>query len=465
MLCKHSFNNRLRVYLESKSTGKKSKVLYSTMNLIDLAGSESAEAHKYTKGTSAKHEMLNINRSLLTLTSVISKLSEKSNQWIPYRDSKLTKYMENALQGNAKISIVCTISPGEQSYEQSQSTLSFASMAKKIKQTVQKNETTNDDKTMIITRLEAEIKNLKHKLKTMEANQTVPKPVENEEEVSKTKEKLVKLLSKIASGALLKKCESKDITENHLPSTFPIRVSQIMEVINRQSKIEELRMSTIMQFITKCNENKHEAAPFQIHEDKDGEDKEDSLDDVENDSEFEDAKEEFDSKSESNSHKEGLINEWLKGNEESKEVNIRCSTFSNVGLTLEGNTDFIDPSLTPENNPIFSSADKGDEFDLLADEPVIQVPDYLDARYSTTLQKPEEKSDLKNVLKDSETTLAEETVADLQKQLVESDIEKQKLRNENRELTLAVTDMSNLLDTVLAELKEYREKYGEIYPQ
>ena len=66
------------------------------MNLIDLAGSESATVHKDTKSPT-RHEMLNINRSLLTLTSVISKLSEKSSQWIPYRDSKLTKYLESAL--------------------------------------------------------------------------------------------------------------------------------------------------------------------------------------------------------------------------------------------------------------------------------------------------------------------------------------------------------------------------------
>lgn len=237
------------MYLESKSAVpdpsvnvlKGTKVLYSTVNLIDLAGSESAEAHKNPKIGPAKFEMQNINRSLLTLAAVISKLSEKSSQWIPYRDSKLTKYLENALQGNAKISIICNISPGESFYEQSQSTLNFATMAKKIKQTAQRNESSEGDKTMIITRLEAEIVTLKTRLQSLEhpaSPQPLPSPAQAaQSELSLVKSKITSLESKIASSSSTRIEESGETTpggKDPLPITFPVRVSQILETRKQQ---------------------------------------------------------------------------------------------------------------------------------------------------------------------------------------------------------------------------------------
>eukprot|EP00826_Nyctotherus_ovalis_P025829 TRINITY_DN2003_c0_g1_i1.p2 TRINITY_DN2003_c0_g1~~TRINITY_DN2003_c0_g1_i1.p2 ORF type:complete len:418 (+),score=150.63 TRINITY_DN2003_c0_g1_i1:1302-2555(+) len=416
------------------------------MNLIDLAGSESGEAHKNSKSSSSKHEMLNINRSLLTLTTVISKLSEKSTQWIPYRDSKLTKYMENALQGNAKIAIVCNIAPGEQSYDQSQSTLSFASMAKKIKQTVQKNEAPNDDKTMVIIRLESEIKMLKEKLRAMEESRAVTKPVE-EDEVAKTKDKLIRLASKITTGAVLQKSTQKE----QLPANFQVRVSQITEALSRQSKIDELRMSTVMQALAKCSEAKANP-PFQIFEDREGEDKADQAneDDVIDDDEFEDAREEFDRSS------MGL------SKEESKLSSTRHSTNIDVRETFDGSLFKLedDAPVALESDLIFPETD----LDFLTDDPSVQVPDYLDLRESTAGVQKVDKSELKDILQKAEDVVVEETMDDMRRQLVESDMEKQKLRNENKELTEALSEMTNLLETTLAELKEYRDKYGEVYP-
>ncbi|KAI1779491.1 kinesin-domain-containing protein [Hypoxylon cercidicola] len=92
-------------------------VRVSTLSLIDLAGSEKAAETKERRA-----EGSHINKSLLTLGTVISKLSEhkekdakggdKDGKHLPYRDSKLTRLLQGALSGNSLVSILCTIQTG-----------------------------------------------------------------------------------------------------------------------------------------------------------------------------------------------------------------------------------------------------------------------------------------------------------------------------------------------------------------
>ena len=70
------------------------------------------------------------------------RLSDKNNTSpIPFRDSKLTRVLKPALEGNTKIAVVCNISPSTDALEETLSTLKFAQRAKKVKQIVAKNET------------------------------------------------------------------------------------------------------------------------------------------------------------------------------------------------------------------------------------------------------------------------------------------------------------------------------------
>ena len=81
----------------------------STLNLIDLAGSERVSK---TGATGQRLKEGNaINKSLLTLGTVIYKLSEGGKGHIPFRDSKLTRLLSSSLGGNAKTAVVVTISP------------------------------------------------------------------------------------------------------------------------------------------------------------------------------------------------------------------------------------------------------------------------------------------------------------------------------------------------------------------
>ncbi|KAF2201855.1 kinesin-domain-containing protein [Delitschia confertaspora ATCC 74209] len=120
-------------------------VRVSTLSLIDLAGSEKAADNKERR-TEGSH----INKSLLTLGTVIARLSTEKekpdkekggtgpkDKHLPYRDSKLTRLLQPALSGNSLVSILCTIQIGASGSAASQShtgetlnTLKFASRAK-----------------------------------------------------------------------------------------------------------------------------------------------------------------------------------------------------------------------------------------------------------------------------------------------------------------------------------------------
>ena len=121
------------------SWGKDKPSCISTLNLVDLAGSERSNKSG-TSGQSLKEGSF-INKSLLTLGTVISNLSEgKSGQHIPYRNSKLTRLLASALGGNAKTVMITCISPASGNTVESLSTLRFAGRAKKIVNKVKKNE-------------------------------------------------------------------------------------------------------------------------------------------------------------------------------------------------------------------------------------------------------------------------------------------------------------------------------------
>lgn len=98
-----------RVSIESCSADNRSDRMISMLNLIDLAGSESGSVALTKKN---RVEGSYINKSLLTLGAVISKLSECSAMHIPFRDSKLTRLLQSSLSGSgAKVGIVCCITP------------------------------------------------------------------------------------------------------------------------------------------------------------------------------------------------------------------------------------------------------------------------------------------------------------------------------------------------------------------
>ena len=125
---------------------KKSEKL-SMINLVDLAGSERSGSTGAT-GDRLK-EGCNINKSLLILGNVINCLADKAigknkNMLPPYRDSALTRILQNALGGNSKTVMICALSPASINYEETLSTLRYADRAKKIQNKAVINESEHD---------------------------------------------------------------------------------------------------------------------------------------------------------------------------------------------------------------------------------------------------------------------------------------------------------------------------------
>lgn len=139
-------------------------VQMSQLNLIDLAGSEKASSQ-----LERRKEGAYINKSLLTLGNVIARITEDKNTGhIPYRDSKLTRILQSSLSGNAKISVICTISPTQYAYEESVNTLKFAQRVKKVVTRASTHEIMDDK--ALLQKYRMEIMELKAKLAQTHTN-------------------------------------------------------------------------------------------------------------------------------------------------------------------------------------------------------------------------------------------------------------------------------------------------------
>uniref|UniRef100_A0A2S2NYZ2 Chromosome-associated kinesin KIF4 n=1 Tax=Schizaphis graminum TaxID=13262 RepID=A0A2S2NYZ2_SCHGA len=142
-------------------------------HLVDLAGSERS---KKTKATGERFkEGVNINKGLLSLGNVITSLCEKSAH-ISYRDSKLTRLLQDSLGGNSVTLMIACISPADYNMDETVSTLRYANRALQIKNKPVINQ---DPITAQISALSKENHDLKLKIVAMEANGFVSCPPEH----------------------------------------------------------------------------------------------------------------------------------------------------------------------------------------------------------------------------------------------------------------------------------------------
>ncbi|KAI9220634.1 P-loop containing nucleoside triphosphate hydrolase protein [Blastocladiella britannica] len=129
------------------------------LNLVDLAGSE-RQSKTGATGDRLK-EATKINLSLSCLGNVIKALVDGKSSHIPYRDSKLTRLLQDSLGGNAKTMMIATMSPASYNYEETISTLRYAARAKNIKNKPKVNE---DPKDAMLRMFQEEISRLRAQL-------------------------------------------------------------------------------------------------------------------------------------------------------------------------------------------------------------------------------------------------------------------------------------------------------------
>ncbi|CAN9511947.1 unnamed protein product [Ophioblennius macclurei] len=126
------------------------------LNLVDLAGSE---RQSKTGATGDRlREATKINLSLSALGNVISALVDGRSKYIPYRDSKLTRLLQDSLGGNTRTLMIACLSPADNNYEESLSTLRYANRAKSIQNRPRINE---DPKDALLREYQEEIKKLR----------------------------------------------------------------------------------------------------------------------------------------------------------------------------------------------------------------------------------------------------------------------------------------------------------------
>ncbi|CAH8522665.1 unnamed protein product [Schistosoma turkestanicum] len=136
------------------------------LNLVDLAGSE-RQTKTGTTGDRFK-EATKINLSLSALGNVISALVDSKVKHIPYRDSKLTRLLQDSLGGNTKTLMIACLSPADNNYDETLSTLRYANRAKNICNKPRINE---DPKDALLRQYQEEIKHLKELLNNMQLSQ------------------------------------------------------------------------------------------------------------------------------------------------------------------------------------------------------------------------------------------------------------------------------------------------------
>ncbi|CAI5784574.1 centromere-associated protein E isoform X4 [Podarcis lilfordi] len=185
-----------RMIIESKektdSSSYDGAVMVSHLNFVDLAGSERA-SQTGAEGIRLK-EGCNINRSLSILGQVIKKLcDDQAGGYINYRDSKLTRILQNSLGGNAKTVIICTVTPA--SLEETLSTLQFASTAKNMKNSPIVNEVLTED--ALLKRYRSEIEDLKRRLEEVSPQSQLAQIIEEKNALQKEQQEKIRALTEM----------------------------------------------------------------------------------------------------------------------------------------------------------------------------------------------------------------------------------------------------------------------------
>ncbi|KAI8588190.1 P-loop containing nucleoside triphosphate hydrolase protein [Geranomyces variabilis] len=180
------------------------------LHLVDLAGSE-RQGKTGATGERLK-EAAKINLSLSALGNVISALVDGKSSHIPYRDSKLTRLLQDSLGGNAKTLMVATMSPASYNYDETVSTLRYANRTKNIKNKPKINE---DPKDAMLREFQEEIKRLKEQLDQMDSGGAIPgeesvvQEVEEIEEVEEVEDVEAPAAARKTKGEKAKKAKVK----------------------------------------------------------------------------------------------------------------------------------------------------------------------------------------------------------------------------------------------------------------
>jgi kinesin family protein 3/17 len=214
------------------------------LNLVDLAGSE---RQNKTHATGERFvEAVNINKSLMTLGNVISALVDPKSQHIPYRDSKLTRLLQDSLGGNTKTVMIANIGPADWNFDETLGTLRYAHRAKSIKNKPKINE---DPKDAMLREFQDEISKLKAQLEQFQGGKVTTGAygekiikVEDEKKIREMEERLAR--------------EKEEIKMRHDEERKRIEDQKNLAEEEKKRLLEDLRKEQEGQKETKDNQSK-----------------------------------------------------------------------------------------------------------------------------------------------------------------------------------------------------------------
>jgi hypothetical protein len=243
------------IFIITIEMGDSCGIRVGRLNLVDLAGSE-RQSKTGSSGERLK-EASKINLSLSALGNVISALVDGKTSHVPYRDSKLTRLLQDSLGGNSKTIMVANIGPASYNYDETLTTLRYASRAKSIKNKPRINE---DPKDALLRQYQEEILRLKEKLiqkgpvQRKKQKFKKKKETENEESESETEDshednnKLSDTDKKlIAEQLIAEKQETENLIQRikELESKMLCGGKNIIDHTNEQQRALEQRAAEI----------------------------------------------------------------------------------------------------------------------------------------------------------------------------------------------------------------------------
>ncbi|NXJ19540.1 KI18A protein, partial [Dicrurus megarhynchus] len=241
-----------QIYLrqQDKTASINQNIRIAKMSLIDLAGSERANA---TNAKGARFvEGTNINRSLLALGNVINALADpKSKKHIPYRNSKLTRLLKDSLGGNCRTIMIAAISPSSLFYDDTYNTLKYANRAKDIKSSLKSNVVSLDSYisqyAKICNEQKQEILMLKEKLRKYEEKQaSIPESL-NTAELSNNQQVEIERYKEILKNVFANREEirkeylkvEKKLKENTLKKYYQNQCHEQIQLMCSEERVEK----------------------------------------------------------------------------------------------------------------------------------------------------------------------------------------------------------------------------------
>ena len=252
---------------------------FSSLYLVDLAGSE-RQRQSQTKGQSLK-EAGNINKSLSQLGQTIKSLAENAENggkggggaFVPYRNSKLTFLLKNALVGRSMCSLIANVSPAQDNVDETLSTLVFASRAKLVTNMA----SVNEDVTYSEAALHAELKKLREENGRLKKQQGAVMPNKNVEESAAagaapavqagSSDASTKRLQKLHDLLVSERSEAKKRLDDVI-SKPEVYKAKVVELSDRSARLEkelhstQLRLRMKEEKIARLSDNVPEANEF-----------------------------------------------------------------------------------------------------------------------------------------------------------------------------------------------------------